>query len=264
MRSLRHPYDSCSSVDDETLRAMFRVLTIGPKALEQERRRTLRKSRRMKEDFKAEDEAIWKRYPSGRRHITKDRSFKLFEAMCVQAGVDDPDLQDLYRWGASLVGEMSDSPQFASQHRPATIDVDDVKAAASWTRPQAMSRKDEGPPSELEKAVWAKTREEVDNKWLRGPYSESEFVAKFGAGAVLARRFGVGDPADVRVIDDVSKPFVNSSFSAPFQSRSGWGGLCRGDGPSVAGNGAAGWHCEGIVINRRNLVWETARLIELR
>ena len=43
-------------------------------------------------------------------------------------------------------------------------------------------------------------------------------VAEQGKDCVVARRFGVDQAGDVRVIDDLAKPYVNAAHASPFNA----------------------------------------------
>ena len=148
--------------------------------------------------------------PPGRQKLAADRSFGLFKRMCADAGVDDPDLLELYLIGASLVGDGGDAPEFPAQSRPAWMKVEDVQRASKWTRRRAMGKQGAAQPTQLEKDVWAKTKEELGEGWLRGPFTEAELVAEVGPLAVVARRFGISQQGETRVIDDCSATYVNA------------------------------------------------------
>ena len=94
----------------------------------------------------------------------------------------------------------------------------DVKRAAKWTRRRALDEAVPAVPSSLERQVWAKTLEEVQAGWLRGPLTEAQLVAEYGEDAVVSRRFGVEQKGDARVIDDLAAPFVNSAFGSPYNA----------------------------------------------
>ena len=71
------------------------------------------------------------------------------------------------------------------------MDEDQVRKAATWTRRRALGEAVPSSPTKLDRAVWEKTKEEVQNGWLRGPRTEQQLVREFGDDAVVARRFGV-------------------------------------------------------------------------
>ena len=90
------------------------------------------------------------------------------------------------------------------------MSVEEVKKAAAWTRPRTLGRTAASGDQELDDKVWAKTKEEITAGWLLGPYTEDEYIARVGPCGTVARRFGIWQKGDVRVIDDLQDPYVNS------------------------------------------------------
>ena len=223
MSSLRHPFDEGGAVPDDILQAIFKLLTIGPEEIKRQREAKLGeyKAFKARPDIAEADRRIRERLTPQRQKIVGERSFLLFEKMCLDAGIDDPELLRLYVEGVSFTGCAPDAPELAPQSRPARMGEEEVRAAAVWTRPQAIGRTGPSDDPNMDQEVWQKTIEERNEGWLRGPMTVEDFVAEMGEDAVLSRRFGVRQSEDeARVIDDLAASYVNSAFASPLQGRS--------------------------------------------
>ena len=69
-----------------------------------------------------------------------------------------------------LVGEAKATGEFPPTRMEPTITVDQVMKAAKWTRKVSMSERPCA-DKELATEVWEKTSQEMDKKWLSGPYT---------------------------------------------------------------------------------------------
>ena len=206
MAALRHPYDEEGSIEDDTKVAAFQLLTVGPKQVDRERKASLKRYADFQRASAQEDEVIARGLTANRRKVAKGRTYKLFERLCADAGVKNANLMDTYITGATLVGSGPDVEEFPPQHKPASMEVADVQAASVWTRRQALGRTRASEDPVLDQAVWDKTREEIEAGWLRGPLTEEQYLAEVGPHGILARRFGVPQKEEVRVIDDLGCP----------------------------------------------------------
>ena len=189
MSRLHHPYDGKGAVEDDTLRAIFELLTEGPAEIRRRKEVAFEAFEKRVKETKEQDDNIRAAMSPERAHITKDRAFTVFREMCKAAGVQDKWLHELHVVGSEFTGVAKDSEEFASQAKPAPMSTEQVQGASKWTRRRALDQPVPSTPSELDIAVWRKTEEEIAEKWLRGPVSEKELLDEFGPRAVVARRF---------------------------------------------------------------------------
>ena len=147
-----------------------------------------------------------------RAEIMAEKRFLLFKEMCRDAHVLDPDLMRHYVGGLNLTGEASVTGEFPERRKAPTLTVEQVMKAAKWTRHAAMGRQTRSEDPEMDAEVWKASKEEIDKKWLRGPFSERELVELLGPLYVVSRRFGIRQKGKVRVIDDLSESLINSCF----------------------------------------------------
>ena len=84
--------------------------------------------------------------------------------------------------------------------------TDQVQRSPTWTRRRALDQSVPKAASDLDVAVWKKTEEEIAEKWIRGPIDEEALKDEFGPMTVVARRFGIEQKGEARVIDDLAEP----------------------------------------------------------
>eukprot|EP00438_Fugacium_kawagutii_P035994 Skav221846 [mRNA] locus=scaffold1115:19121:20785:+ [translate_table: standard] len=89
----------------------------------------------------------------------------------------------------------------------------ELRAQAVWLRRQSVAKcVSSGDPS-LDKQVWDQTMQEVEQKWLRGPFTEHEVTEMVGdAYWIATRRFPFVQSDKVRLTDDALASGLNSGF----------------------------------------------------
>ena len=152
--------------------------------------------------------------PGAARRILEPKRLLLFKEMCKDAGVADETLFDQMLNGFPLLGRGADSPEFPLQDRPPTMTPDQVRRASVWVRKAAFARSKPPEDLALAAAVWAKTKEELDQGWIQGPFSTGELQEWLG-DYVVSRRFGIAQGEDVRVIANFFESMVNPAFCSP-------------------------------------------------
>ena len=93
---LEHPFDSASLIQDDMLIAIFELLTTGPAAVERRREDAFRVYEELANDLEAAESDIHLQMVVDREEIMAGKRFLLFEAMCQDAQVLDPDLTRHY------------------------------------------------------------------------------------------------------------------------------------------------------------------------
>ena len=156
MSRLVHPYDSKGVVEDDTLRAVFELLTEGPREIARRRELAFELFEKLKVDTKRQDDEIRKAMTPGRAHIMKDRAFSVFQELCAATGINDDFLHEKHVIGTEFTGLDKDCEEFASQCKPAPMSTDQVQRAATWTRRRSLDQSVPKVASDLDVAVWTK------------------------------------------------------------------------------------------------------------
>ena len=89
---LEHPFDGSPSIEDDTLQAIFDLLTIGPEAMVQRREDTFRRYEEAAYSLAEAEHEIHEQMGGSRAEIMAEKRFLLFKEMCRDAHVLDPDL----------------------------------------------------------------------------------------------------------------------------------------------------------------------------
>ena len=116
--------------------------------------------------------------------------------------------------GFRLTGYLDRTGVFASDVRPATMDLDEFWASASLRRDTLLEKVSSQKDQEYAEALWQMTLEESDQSgrgWLDGPTDVSSLPALFPGGWNACRRFAVWQ-GKWRAIDDFSEAAVNACF----------------------------------------------------
>ena len=200
-----HPFTWDTAAQDEIKVAIFRILTTGAEAVARDRARWLQKWSRRAEQLEAAEQKL-------RQHAHKDiaRSLEakrplLFREMLIEAGFPKAkELSDMLVTGVPMFGEFPSTGVFPEHAHEATKSVDDVFRAAKWSRKALLGSMRSSGNQDMDKAIYAKTLEEVERGMARGPVPEEELSNRFGPLWVPVRRFGV-DQADYRAVDDYSE-----------------------------------------------------------
>ena len=211
---LEHPFDSSSSIEDDALHAIFELLTKGPAAMERRREDSFRRCEEVAQGLAVAEDEIHDKLEGNRAAVMAEKRFLLFKVMCQDAHVSDPELLRHYVGGLDLTGEAVVTGEFPARRKEPRLSVEQVMKAARWTRNAAMGKQSRSEDAELDAAVWQASKDEIEKKWLRGPFTEKELTALLGPLFVVSRRFGIRQKGKVRVIDDLSESLVNACFGA--------------------------------------------------
>ena len=104
----------------------------------------------------------------------------MFGLMFKDAGIKDPLLVEHLLGGIPLVGEACVTGEFPARRKPPTFSIEQVMKAAKWTRKAALGRSGRSGDEALDKEVWAKTKKEIDQKLLHGPYTVEQLKELMG------------------------------------------------------------------------------------
>ena len=217
--SLQHPFDSSGAVSDGNKVAMFGILTKGPSRVKELAECNLQRWMKRAAALAGEERALHRSLSAAKCKLLEGKRLLLFRGMCEESHLDDPALFDLLSKGVPLVGDCPDAPEFEPQVKPAPLTVAQLRLAAKHVVAASKSKRAVRGNRDLEQAVWLKTKEELSQGWLTGPYTHEELELKFGGVYLVNRRFGVPQGEDVRVVDDFSESLANLAYSSPFAVR---------------------------------------------
>ena len=216
--ALVHPFDGASGIPDDTLHAIFKLLTVGPVAVQAERVETLRYYQLMADTvLKQREEALHAAMTPSREKVMAEKRILLFQMMCEHAEYDDPELVALLVSGAKLTGEAPDCAAFPARRAAPSITEAQLMRSAKWTRRIALAKKGGSGDPATDAAVWEATCEELRRSWLSGPFTEAELTELLGSLFVVSRRFGIPQGGKVRPVDDLTASMVNPAFGSSFK-----------------------------------------------
>ena len=209
---VQHPLDSLCTVDDITKRALFDILTLGPVGLSKKRIHALDEMDAMRRHLEEEEEVLHSKLPPRQRRVLEGKNLLLFQSLLLKTGYGDVDLvKDMQ--GFDLTGVAKPSGVLPTRIRPATITTNELKARSAITRRSIISACGSSGDSVRDVALFAKTMDERDSGWLRGPFSEQQITEQLGTLWVPSRRFGLQQSDKLRPIDDASEPGINDALT---------------------------------------------------
>ena len=158
----------------------------------------------------ADEKVLKSKLPSHLAHILAPKRILLWAEMLKEAGYHDLGVVNELIEGTCLVGPVPSTGIFESKFRPADMTVDQLKYSSHAERTRNFYSSRSSGDEEVDKVVYDKTLEEVSSGWAVGPLRLEDIPDH----CVLSRRFGLRQPNKIRLIDDLSGSFVNSSLQS--------------------------------------------------
>ena len=225
-QKLQHPSDSAQITSDRLGRAIFRILTVGPTKIHEERVQKIRWMKATILQTRREEEEIRSRMRPDVRRVTEGKSFCLFEQMLKEIDYADRNLVGDMLSGMCITGNADVSGVFAPDFKPAQVEVSDLWKVAKFAQeevqkhiPQHMKRRtvrlSQDTVVDVAKEVWESTIAEANKGWLEGPLTSQEVSRKVGSLWTPSRRFGIVQGSKIRNIDDLSEFAVNQAYGTP-------------------------------------------------
>lgn len=113
--------------------------------------------------------------------------------MASEAGVGDEGLFDELVKGFSLTGSMPQSGSFPTKLKPAQISVQQLRDSAVWARKMIhASCRRISSDKEVAHAVYQETLQQLDDGWIKGPFTEAQLDAKYDNFWIPFKRSGSG------------------------------------------------------------------------
>ncbi|CAE7194532.1 SLC24A2 [Symbiodinium sp. CCMP2592] len=197
-----HPFDSARSLPDELLRVLFDTLTKSPVDTMRHRLLKLQHWRALAKQLEPEEEKIRSAMDPCVRKVLGCKRIALMKRVAADLSWPDTTLFDDLAAGFKLTGYLGRTGVFASDVKPATMDLDEFWAI--------RAQKDHDYAEEL----WNMTLEESNRSgkcWLDGPIDVDSLGDTFPEGWNACRRFAVWQ-GKWRAIDDFLEAAVNSCF----------------------------------------------------
>eukprot|EP00435_Cladocopium_sp_Y103_P062520 s739_g24.t1 len=212
---LQHPLDSPQLVDRSNLRAILFIRDHTASEVALFRTQQLKRFINRASELTAAEAKLKDSLDIDVRIVLQGKRLLLFEEMAEEAGVGDAGLFQELITGFSLTGEMPESKQFPAKLKPALISVQQLKESSVWAKKMifASCRRMESDP-EVARAVYDETMQQLQDGWVKGPFSEAQLDAKYKGCWIPSKRFGVRQGTKIRAVDDFSEFLINASVSS--------------------------------------------------
>eukprot|EP00435_Cladocopium_sp_Y103_P048940 s2442_g14.t1 len=212
---LQHPLDSPQLVDSVNLRAMLAIRDWSEADILSFRARSLRHYTQLAVDLMEQEKTLRASMDPQVSEVLKGKRLKLFQQMCIDAGVDDESLFGELTSGFKLTGPMQPSGQFPRKLKPAAITVKQLRESSAWSKKMIYSscRRVASDP-EIANAVFQETQQQLSDGWVKGPYTMQQLDDRFDGAWIPSKRFGVKQGGKVRAVDDFSEFLINSSVTS--------------------------------------------------
>ena len=142
--------------------------------------------------------------------VVGQKNILLWDVMLRAVGYPDLGVEDEFKRGTDLVGEVEKTGLWPVKFQPAVIGVDELCGIAAMERGSIAEQFGGCSDIELTEQVWSKTLDEVSAGALTGPIPLTEIADDIP----LSRRFGIRQGSKVRCIDDYTRSSVNSAVQS--------------------------------------------------
>ena len=215
--SAPHPFDSMDIIPDILKTRLFEAAERGPDWVQLRRTAVLKEWLSLAASLEDEERRLQKSLDPGVKGVLKGKRTLLLEALAARVGWPDQGVFESLRSGFELVGSLEHTGVFAKDLRPGSDSVGSFVDSFKFLKPALLGKVASSRCGALEREVWDKTLEEVQEGFLSGPFREEEVDSMLGPAWVPVRRFGAEQSSagkrKVRPVDDYSENRVNSAFS---------------------------------------------------
>ena len=213
-KALHHPRTQAQGLDDDIIMTVFHLLTNGPEATEARRSASMEYWSDRANVLQLREDALHEAMNPKVKQVLKEKRLLLLQEMIKESGHTDTTIaMDIAR-GHRLTGLVEDSNAFPSKVRLPSITEKALAQSAKWTRRAIIGSVKSSGSKDVDDKLYSATMDEVAERWLDGPRSESEITTEVGPLWNVSRRFPVSQGDKVRAIDDYSESFVNSAFGS--------------------------------------------------
>eukprot|EP00435_Cladocopium_sp_Y103_P035766 s4108_g9.t1 len=212
---LEHPLDTPQLVDRSNLRAILFIRDHFPAHVAKFRVEQLKRFSKRAVELSAEEATLKGSLDPDVERILHTKRLLLFKEMADEAGVGDDSLFSELKSGFTLIGAMPESKQFPAKLKPALISVQQLRESSVWAKRMIhASCRRVANDEEIARAVYQETLQQLDNGWVKGPFTEDQLDQKFDGCWIPSKRFGVRQGQKIRAVDDFSEFLINSSVSS--------------------------------------------------
>lgn len=139
--------------------------------------------------------------------ISSSKRVLLMREMLQDIGYSDVEAVSLFEDGATLAGEVQQSPVFKQHFKPGLMTMEQLSRESSRRNQVVLNLTKPSGDADLDQILLSETKEEISLGWLEGPFKLDELEE----GATISRRFALRQGAKTRLIDDFSVSGVNDS-----------------------------------------------------
>eukprot|EP00435_Cladocopium_sp_Y103_P067316 s126_g29.t2 len=212
---LEHPLDTPQLVDRSNLRAILFIRDNSPAHVAKFRVEQLKRFSKRALELSADEAALKRSLDPDVEKILHSKRLLLFKEMADEAGVGDDNLFAELKSGFTLTGAMPESGQFPAKLKPAMISVQQLRESSVWAKRMIhASCKRIANDEEIACAVYEETLQQLNDGWVKGPFTEEQLDKKFDGCWIPSKRFGVRQGQKIRAVDDFSEFLINSSVSS--------------------------------------------------
>ena len=209
-----HPFDSICTVDDQTRRNVFSILSEGKIATARHRVNGLKKlSAMLKVNASSDAKAVSDLEPAMSKVLDGKKLITLRELLTEFKYADKRIVDDILE-GFEHVGMPLPSGIFRKDGQLPSMTPESLRQSSRWVTPTILGKVVSSGNKELDDSVWAETLEETKQGWLLGPYDPADVDRLYPQGWCACRRFGIMQGSKLRCIDDLSEPGTNSAYGS--------------------------------------------------
>ena len=213
--TLVHPLDSPQMLDPSNLKAILAIRDWSHSEVASFRAKKLKYYIGMVESLASEEKVFGGTLDGQVNEVLAGKRLLVFKQMCADANVGDETLFEELTNGFRLTGRMHESGKFPKKLRPAGITVEQLRESSVWARKMIFSStKKVAADPEIASAVYDETQQQLQDGWVKGPFSDEQLDRKFPKGWVPSKRFGVRQGGKIRAVDDFSEFLVNLSVTS--------------------------------------------------
>ena len=213
--TLIHPLDSPQAVDQPNLRAIISIRDWDKSEVVAFRANTLKRYLGLARSLSADEENFRRGLDKQVNDVLCGKRLLLFKQMCIDAKVGDESLFDELTQGFRLTGTMNDSGKFPRKLKPAGIAIDQLRESSVWAKKMIHSScRKVSADAEIAEAVYQETQQQLQDGWVKGPFSEQRLDCTFSGCWIPSKRFGVRQGGKIRAVDDFSEFLINMSMTS--------------------------------------------------
>ena len=212
-----HPLRGAQAVDDAQASVLLETLSSGPVAVAKKRMLALRHWESRARELQPEEDKLRLNWSPEKIQVLEGKRFLLLDEMLKAAAHVDMNLIPEIIQGGVLTGVNAESKSFPRiEPWKTSTPVSELRAKAKWVQRALLAKCKAADDPAVDKAVWQATKEELEKKWISGPFDTiDEVTASLGTDSwIPSPRFGLQQGSKVRAIDNYTAGGINGAFCA--------------------------------------------------